>query len=114
MPWNTQINWAYDGPFDQTCCCEVRGEIDFQTCAQQWVIVIRLIPYERSWRPVRLILLVGTNRRRCDPVSQPARKEFQKGLIGEPLQPELLKGGAIIALQVALNVQRVPNELPRT
>lgn len=58
--------------------------------------MIRLIPHKWSWRRASLTPLVGTDLIRCGPVSQPVRKEIQRGLIGEPFQPEDLKGDLLL------------------
>ncbi len=58
---NRGIPPPVDGPFHQTCHCgEVRGKKNVQTCAEQGDSMIRLTPYDRSWRTVGSILLVGT------------------------------------------------------
>ena len=51
---------------------EIRKKAQTCACAKWWDVMIRLIPYERSWTPVGPILLVETY---CGPVSQPALKE---------------------------------------
>ena|SRR5258706_6621003 len=112
---NRGIPPPVDGPFHQTCHCgEVRGKKNVQTCAEQGGLHDSIDPIRSIVENCGFDSIGRNNHLGCGPVSQPALKENRRGLIGEPLLPELLKGGVFVVLQVALNVPPILIELPKT